>query len=63
MYNTLRGFLTPQQIAQELQLNILTVYAYIRHNKLPAIRLGRTYRISRQDFNNFLNIHKTNKQP
>lgn len=59
--NKTREFLTPQQIAAELQLNVLTVYSYIRHGKLPAIRLERTYRVSVTDFNNFLDTHRTSK--
>lgn len=59
MDSKIREFLTPQQIADELQLNVLTVYMYIRHGELSAIRLGRNYRISRDDFRNFLKVNKT----
>ena len=57
--NVLSEFFTPQQIAMKLQLNVLTIYSYIRRNKLPAVKLGRTYRVSKIDLNNFLRVNKT----
>jgi len=52
-------FFTPQQIARKLQLNVLTVYSYIRYKRLPAIKFGRNYRISEKDLNRFLRINRT----
>lgn len=54
-------FLTPGQIAEQLQLNILTVYGYIRQKKLAAIKLGRSYRVTKIDFGKFLQEHKTTR--
>ncbi len=50
--------LTPDQVAKILQLNVLTVYNYIRTGKINAIRLGRTYRIASEDLGLFLESHK-----
>lgn len=47
-------FFTVKEIADFLQLNPLTVYEYIRAKKLPAVKLGRYYRVSRNDFSLFL---------
>ena len=47
-------FHTPDQVAKILQLNILTIYKYIRLGKLPAIKVGRSYRISENDLEQFL---------
>jgi excisionase family DNA binding protein len=41
--------LTPEQVAEILQLHVLTVYSYIRQGKLSAIRLGRSYRVTQED--------------
>ncbi len=48
------SFLTPAQIANELQISILTVYNYIHTHKIKAVKLGRTYRIAKKDFENFI---------
>jgi excisionase family DNA binding protein len=42
-----REILTPEQAAEELQVNRETIYRFIRQGKLMASRLGRTYRIPR----------------
>jgi excisionase family DNA binding protein len=44
-----RDILTPDQVAEYLQVNRETVYRYIRNGKLPASRLGRSYRITRRN--------------
>ena len=46
--------LTPADVAKELKLNILTVYKYIRSGDLSAVRFGRSYRISEEDLENFI---------
>ena len=47
-------FLTPEEVADILRVNIMTVYGYIQKSNLDAIRLGRNYRISRQDLALFI---------
>lgn len=52
--------LKPKQVADELQLNILTVYRYIRKEKLRVVRLSaREFRIRRSELNRFLSEHET----
>jgi excisionase family DNA binding protein len=46
--------LSPQQVAEYLQLTPDTVYRYIREGKLVASRLGRQYRILRRNVDAFL---------
>jgi excisionase family DNA binding protein len=41
-----RQLMTPEQVAQFLQIDRSTVYRYIREGKLSAFRIGRGYRIS-----------------
>jgi len=43
--------LTPQEVAAELQLNLLTIYRYIRDKKILASKFGRKYRISKVKIN------------
>jgi excisionase family DNA binding protein len=47
-------FLTAQEVAKILKLNIMTVYEYIREGKLKAIKFGRNYRILNEDFEEFI---------
>ena len=51
--------LTPHEVANELQLNLLTIYRYIRDKKILASRFGRKYRISREDLNIFIKSNET----
>ena len=46
------------EVAQVLKLNILTVYQYIRQEKLSAVKIGRNYRIEEKDLRGFIEQHK-----
>jgi excisionase family DNA binding protein len=52
------NLLTPEQVAGILQVHILTIYSYIRQGKLDAIRLGRSYRITQQDLEQFIESNR-----
>jgi excisionase family DNA binding protein len=52
------NLLTPEQVAGILQVHILTIYSYIREGKLDAIRLGRSYRITPQDLEQFIEANR-----
>jgi excisionase family DNA binding protein len=52
---------TPEQVAEILQVHVLTVYSYIRQGKLDAIRLGRCYRIIPKDLTRFIESSRINK--
>jgi excisionase family DNA binding protein len=53
----MREVMTPEQVAQYLQLNIDTIYRLIRQHKLAAAKIGRSYRIPRDDLETFLMTH------
>src|SRR5579872_5301374 len=55
----MREIMTPEQVAEYLQLNTDTVYRSIRHNQLAATQIGRTYRIPKEDVETFLLTHST----
>ena len=59
MKNSTKNFLTAEEVAKELQLNTLTVYGYIKNKKLLAIRIGRNYRIAKEDLEKFIESNKT----
>ncbi len=50
----MKEVITPDQVAEYLQLNRDTVYRYIREGKLAASRLGRDYRITKANVGIFL---------
>ena len=45
----LKPVLTPDEVAEYLQLTPDTIYRYIRQGKLVAARMGRHYRVRRED--------------
>lgn len=51
--------MTPEQVADYLQLNTDTIYRLIRQKKLTATQIGRSYRIPKENLENFLQAHST----
>lgn len=49
-----REVLTVEQAADFLQVHKLTVYRYIREGLLPAVKLGKIYRLLARDVEAFL---------
>ena len=56
------NLLTPEQVAEILQIHVLTIYSYIRQGKLDAIRLGRNYRIIPKDLTHFIESNRVKNQ-
>lgn len=52
-------YLIPQQIAEKLQITSQTVWRWIRAKQLKAVRIGKGYRVSNQDLDEFINKRKT----
>ncbi len=55
--------MTPQEVSQYLRVDKRTVYGWIRSGELPALRLGKTYRIEPGDFERFLRRRRTVPRP
>ena len=55
------NLLTPEQVADILQIHVLTVYSYIRQGRLDAVRLGRNYRIVPNDLALFIDSNRIKK--
>ncbi|WMX48608.1 helix-turn-helix domain-containing protein [Streptomyces roseicoloratus] len=51
--NAAQQYYTVEQIAELLDLHVKTVRGYVRDGRLPAARVGRQYRISREDLEAF----------
>lgn len=58
----MRDIMTPEQVADYLQLNTDTVYRLIRDGQMAAIRIGRSYRIPREDLESFMQANSTRPQ-
>ena len=53
-----RDVLTVEEAAAYLQMHKATIYKYIRQGLLPAVRLGKVYRLLRRDVDAFLETMK-----
>ncbi len=51
--------MTPEQVAEALQLHHLTVLKFIKEKRLKSVKLGRVYRIRETDLNEFLTAQAT----
>lgn len=47
--------LTTREVADYLKLDVSTITRWIREKKLPAIKVGRSYRIKREDITKITN--------
>lgn len=54
-----KEFYTAEELAKKLQVNIMTIYRYIKAGKLKAYKIGKEFRIDQSEFNNFLEKTKT----
>lgn len=53
------SFYTVQQVAELFQIHWQTVLNYIKGDKLKALRLGKGYRITKDDLDKFIKTNKT----
>lgn len=54
-----KDFYTAQELADTLQLNIMTIYRYIKAKKVKAYKIGKEFRIDKTEFKSFLNKTST----
>jgi len=47
-----------QEVADKLKVAYLTVYRWVRANKLHAVKAGKQHRISKDDLETFLSERK-----
>jgi putative molybdopterin biosynthesis protein len=57
--DTKQEFYTAEELADILKVNIMTIYRYIKAGKLEAYKIGKEFRISKKNWNKFLNDCKT----
>lgn len=49
-----KPFYKAEDLAELLEVNIMTIYRYIKAGRLKAYKLGREFRIEKKEFNAFL---------
>jgi excisionase family DNA binding protein len=49
-----KPFYKAEDLAEILEVNIMTIYRYIKAGRLKAYKLGREFRIDKKEFNTFL---------
>ena len=49
-----KEFYKAEDLAEKLDVNIMTIYRYIKADRLKAYKIGKEYRIDKVEFNNFL---------
>jgi excisionase family DNA binding protein len=54
-----REFYMAQELADKLQVNVMTIYRYIKAGKLKAYKFGKEFRIDKKEFEDFLKKAKT----
>lgn len=56
-----KEFYKAEELADLLEVNIMTIYRYIKSGRLKAYKIGREFRIDKKEFQSFLNRVKTTK--
>ncbi len=46
--------LTPEQVAERLQITVQTIYTWMRSGYLPSVKMGRLWRIRPDDLEEFI---------
>jgi excisionase family DNA binding protein len=47
-------FLTVAEVASVMRVSKMTVYRLVHSGELPAVRVGRSFRVSEKDVNDYL---------
>ncbi len=54
-----KEFYLVEELAQKLRVSNMTIYRYIKAGKVKAYKIGKEFRIDKEEFNRFLNRAKT----
>lgn len=55
-----KEFYKAEDLAEKLDVNIMTIYRYIKAGRLKAYKIGKEFRIDKKEFETFLNKVKIN---
>ena len=54
-----KEFYKAEDLANLLDVNIMTIYRYIKAGRLKAYKIGKEFRIEKKEFQSFLNKVRT----
>jgi len=54
-----KAFYTTEELAERLRVNIMTIYRYIKAGRLKAHKIGKEFRIPKDEFERFLKRTET----
>ncbi|MDB4984425.1 MAG: binding protein [Patescibacteria group bacterium] len=57
-----KEFYKAEELARLLDVNIMTIYRYIKSGRLKAYKIGRDFRIGHEEFSSFLKEVSTDKK-
>ena len=49
-----KEFYKAQELAEKLSVNIMTIYRYIKAGRLQAYKIGKEFRIKKEEFESFM---------
>jgi len=53
--------MTIKEVADFLRISTISAYSWVRDGKLPAIRIGKEWRVRTRDLNEWLDVRSTAK--
>ena len=56
----MKEFFRVEELAEKLDVNVMTIYRYIKAGKLKAYKIGKEYRIDHTEFQRFLEQARRN---
>lgn len=54
-----KPYYTAKELAEMLSMNVMTIYRYIKAKRLKAYKIGKEFRIEREEFERFLKTTST----
>lgn len=53
-----KPYYTAKELAEMLSVNVMTIYRYIKARRLKAYKIGKEFRIDREEFEQFMSKAK-----
>lgn len=54
-----KEFYKANELAKHLEVNVMTIYRYIKAGRLGAYKIGKEFRIDKAEFRTFINKART----
>lgn len=54
--------MTVSEVAKYLKISEVTTYKFVQEGKIPAFKIGRSWRIKKQDLGEFIEKQKRNER-